>query len=92
MELVPNGLFSKQPHIQGSSHICLSHYDASEMTPRLTLTPVTLDSLLLSFSKQSVPQTPDEKTELEAPSRPGITCTPDFSNFLSLQTLQLQFQ
>lgn len=30
--------------------------------PRLTLTPVTLDSVL-SFSKQSVPQTLDEKTE-----------------------------
>lgn len=27
MELVPNGLLSKEPHIQDSSHICLSHED-----------------------------------------------------------------
>lgn len=31
MELVPNGLLSKQPHIQDSSHICLSHEGTLEI-------------------------------------------------------------
>lgn len=41
----------------------------------------------------SVPDTAtDEETELEAPSWPAVTCTPNFPHFffLSLQALQLQ--
>ena len=42
----------------------------------------TLHSLLSPRSQCPRPTTTGEKTELVVPSRPGITCTTDFSNFL----------
>ena len=55
---------------------------AKIIVPKLLQHLWTLHSLLSPRSQCPRPTTTGEKTELVVPSRPGITCTTDFSNFL----------